>query len=449
MGPDHDYYNIISKDRRYADLTEDQLPSCESLKDTIARALPFWNDVIAPQIKQGKRVLIAAHGNSLRGIVKHLEGMSDEAIMELNLPTGIPILYELDKNLKPVKPMQFLGDEETVRKAMEAWLLKGKLKSKTSEVVSLPRKMRKSSENQRSNGLLSEYFSPGNKGKDMYNPHHSSAFVQETPMKPSQIPNRFPHQPPRRSLPFQSPEHHHRHRQQHFGMSRGHTPQSLDWHHRSYSSTSWRDGESYAHKHPQQHFPRAYVPHGPVHHQGPVTPPPPLSLANHVNHTSRHIVSSERDPPEKSTDSLTKLELKDKHQGKVDASPAETVHMLEQNKPNGHPLLNGLQKDSSHRQHPDSSSSGQARHPVTDLDKRTNFPPSHSHSFTENQHHEVAASHTSHTRQTPMKRQRESGSDTDHAKKLCLKSTHLDKTLECATVMSNLTQAFLKLSALS
>uniref|UniRef100_A0A3B5Q6N0 Phosphoglycerate mutase n=1 Tax=Xiphophorus maculatus TaxID=8083 RepID=A0A3B5Q6N0_XIPMA len=74
MGPDHDYYTIISKDRRYADLTEDQLPSCESLKDTIARALPFWNEEIAPQIKQGKRVLIAAHGNSLRGIVKHLEG---------------------------------------------------------------------------------------------------------------------------------------------------------------------------------------------------------------------------------------------------------------------------------------------------------------------------------------------------------------------------------------
>lgn len=68
-------YRLSSlQDRRYADLTEDQLPSCESLKDTIARALPFWNDEIAPQIKQGKRVLIAAHGNSLRGIVKHLEG---------------------------------------------------------------------------------------------------------------------------------------------------------------------------------------------------------------------------------------------------------------------------------------------------------------------------------------------------------------------------------------
>ncbi|XP_017312590.1 phosphoglycerate mutase 1b [Ictalurus punctatus] len=128
MEPEHDFYSSISQDRRYADLTEDQLPSCESLKDTIARALPFWNDEIAPQIKEGKRVLIAAHGNSLRGIVKHLEGMSEEAIMELNLPTGIPILYELDKNLKPVKPMQFLGDEETVRKAMEAVAAQGKAK---------------------------------------------------------------------------------------------------------------------------------------------------------------------------------------------------------------------------------------------------------------------------------------------------------------------------------
>uniref|UniRef100_A0A670JZ70 Phosphoglycerate mutase n=2 Tax=Podarcis TaxID=42163 RepID=A0A670JZ70_PODMU len=128
MDEKHDYYQIISKARRYAGLKSGDLPSCESLKDTIARALPFWNDEIAPQIKAGKRVLIAAHGNSLRGIVKHLEGMSDAAIMELNLPTGIPIVYELDDNLKPTKPMQFLGDEETVRKAMEAVAAQGKVK---------------------------------------------------------------------------------------------------------------------------------------------------------------------------------------------------------------------------------------------------------------------------------------------------------------------------------
>uniref|UniRef100_A0A8C5K2P6 phosphoglycerate mutase (2,3-diphosphoglycerate-dependent) n=1 Tax=Jaculus jaculus TaxID=51337 RepID=A0A8C5K2P6_JACJA len=112
MEPDHPFY-------------KDQLPSCEGLKDTIARALPFWNEEIVPQIKEGKRVLIAAHGNSLRGIVKQLEGLSEEAIMELNLPPGIPIVYELDKNLKP---MQFLRDEETMRKAMEAVAAQGKAK---------------------------------------------------------------------------------------------------------------------------------------------------------------------------------------------------------------------------------------------------------------------------------------------------------------------------------
>ena len=127
MEPNHPFYNI-SKDRRFAHLTEDQLPSCESLKDTIAKALPFWNEKIVPQIKEGKQVLIAAHGNSPRGIVKHLEGLSEEAIMELNLPTGIPIVYELDKNLKPIKPTQFLGDEETMYKAMEVVAAQGKAK---------------------------------------------------------------------------------------------------------------------------------------------------------------------------------------------------------------------------------------------------------------------------------------------------------------------------------
>uniref|UniRef100_A0A8C1XF29 Phosphoglycerate mutase n=1 Tax=Cyprinus carpio TaxID=7962 RepID=A0A8C1XF29_CYPCA len=120
MDKDHPYNKIISEVREI---------SCDTfLKDTIARALPFWNEVIVPEIKAGKNVIIAAHGNSLRGIVKHLESMSDAAIMELNLPTGIPIVYELDKDLKPIKPMQFLGDEETVRKAMEAVAAQGKVK---------------------------------------------------------------------------------------------------------------------------------------------------------------------------------------------------------------------------------------------------------------------------------------------------------------------------------
>uniref|UniRef100_A0A2K6BYQ9 Phosphoglycerate mutase n=1 Tax=Macaca nemestrina TaxID=9545 RepID=A0A2K6BYQ9_MACNE len=121
-------YDVPPPLMEFADLTEDQLPSCESLKDTIAKALRFWNEEIVPQIKEGKQVPIAAHANSPQGIVKHLEGLSEEAIMELNLPTGISIVYELDKNLKPIKRLQFLGNEETMRKAMEAVADQGKAK---------------------------------------------------------------------------------------------------------------------------------------------------------------------------------------------------------------------------------------------------------------------------------------------------------------------------------
>ncbi|EHH57250.1 hypothetical protein EGM_06845 [Macaca fascicularis] len=116
MEPTILFYSNNSKNCRYADLTEDQLSSGESLKE------------IVPQIKEGKWVLTAGHGNSLWGIVKHLEGLSEEAIMEVNLPTGIRIVYELEKNLKPIKPMQFLGDEATVHKAMEAVAAQGKAK---------------------------------------------------------------------------------------------------------------------------------------------------------------------------------------------------------------------------------------------------------------------------------------------------------------------------------
>ena len=89
MDPDHPYYDVIVKDPRYAEEPKpDEFPMFESLKLTIERTLPYWNDVIVPQLVAGKRILIAAHGNSLRGIVKHLDNMTDEAIMELNLPTG-------------------------------------------------------------------------------------------------------------------------------------------------------------------------------------------------------------------------------------------------------------------------------------------------------------------------------------------------------------------------
>jgi 2,3-bisphosphoglycerate-dependent phosphoglycerate mutase len=90
-------------DLRYAQLADSQLPCTESLKDTIERVLPYWKDVIAPDIRQGKRVLISAHGNSLRGLVKHLEGISDDEIPNVEIPTGIPLIYELDEKMKPIK----------------------------------------------------------------------------------------------------------------------------------------------------------------------------------------------------------------------------------------------------------------------------------------------------------------------------------------------------------
>ncbi|XP_023012051.1 phosphoglycerate mutase 1 [Leptinotarsa decemlineata] len=120
--PENPYYETIINDPIYNDgPPKDQFPLFESLKLTIERTLPFWNDCIVPEIKSGKSILIAAHGNSLRGIVKHLDQMSNDEIMKLNLPTGIPFLYVLDENMKPVPngSLQFLGDPETVKKAME------------------------------------------------------------------------------------------------------------------------------------------------------------------------------------------------------------------------------------------------------------------------------------------------------------------------------------------
>jgi 2,3-bisphosphoglycerate-dependent phosphoglycerate mutase len=114
-----------SRDRRYANVPADQLPLTESLKDTVARFVPYWNDTIAPNVKAGKRVVIVAHGNSLRALVKHLDNMTEEAILELNIPTGIPLVYELDADLKPLRKY-YLGDEEAVRKAAEAVANQGK-----------------------------------------------------------------------------------------------------------------------------------------------------------------------------------------------------------------------------------------------------------------------------------------------------------------------------------
>jgi 2,3-bisphosphoglycerate-dependent phosphoglycerate mutase len=106
------------RDRRYAGLTPEQLPLTECLEDTVARFLPYWEDVIAPSIRRGERVLIAAHGNSLRALVKHLDRVSDEEIVDLNIPTGIPLVYELNDDLTP-KRHCYLGEPEAIRAATE------------------------------------------------------------------------------------------------------------------------------------------------------------------------------------------------------------------------------------------------------------------------------------------------------------------------------------------
>jgi 2,3-bisphosphoglycerate-dependent phosphoglycerate mutase len=115
------------KDRRYANLDEANIPLTECLKDTVARFLPLWEETIAPQIKSGKQVLIAAHGNSLRALIKYLDGVTEGEIIGMNVPTGMPLVYDLDENLKPTN-RQYLGDAEKVAKAMEAVANQGKAK---------------------------------------------------------------------------------------------------------------------------------------------------------------------------------------------------------------------------------------------------------------------------------------------------------------------------------
>ena len=108
-----------AKDRRYKDLRKEQIPLTECLKDTVERFLPCWHELISPEVRADRRVLIAAHGNSLRALVKYLDGISEETITELNIPTGMPLVYELDDELRPLRNY-YLGDPEKVRKAMEA-----------------------------------------------------------------------------------------------------------------------------------------------------------------------------------------------------------------------------------------------------------------------------------------------------------------------------------------
>lgn len=115
------------KDPRYRQLAPSQVPLTESLQDTVARALPCWHALIAPAVRAGQRVLISAHGNSLRGLVKYLDGMSDQEIVELNIPLGMPLVYELDDDLRPIRHY-YLGDLERVEQAMKAVANQGKIR---------------------------------------------------------------------------------------------------------------------------------------------------------------------------------------------------------------------------------------------------------------------------------------------------------------------------------
>lgn len=112
-------------DPRYKDLTKDLVPLAECLKDTVYRFLPFWYDTIVPTVKAGKKVIVVAHGNSLRSLVKHLDHVSDEEIVELNIPTGVPLVYELNEDFEPIRHY-YLGDQAEIEKAMQAVANQGK-----------------------------------------------------------------------------------------------------------------------------------------------------------------------------------------------------------------------------------------------------------------------------------------------------------------------------------
>ncbi len=126
LTPDDERYP--GHDPRYASLSAEELPLTECLKDTVERFLPYWHETIAPVVQSGQRVLIAAHGNSLRALVKYLDNVSDDDIVGLNIPTGIPLVYELDDELKPIRHF-YLGDPEAIKKATEA--VAGQLQKKS------------------------------------------------------------------------------------------------------------------------------------------------------------------------------------------------------------------------------------------------------------------------------------------------------------------------------
>ena len=117
----------MGNDARYCSIEKGRFPKTECLKDTVARVVPFWQTEIAPKIRAGKRLIIAAHGNSLRSLVKYLDNIPDDEIVNLNIPTGVPLVYELDENLKPIRSY-YLGDQESIKAAQEAVANQGKAK---------------------------------------------------------------------------------------------------------------------------------------------------------------------------------------------------------------------------------------------------------------------------------------------------------------------------------
>lgn len=130
MDESHPYFREIFDDRRYStcDVSKESLPRAESLKDVLERLLPYWDTTVVPEIRCGRTVLISAHGNSCRALLKHLEGISDSDIIHVTLPTGTPILVELDENLRSVKPRQFLGDQAKIQAAIKKVEDQGKAK---------------------------------------------------------------------------------------------------------------------------------------------------------------------------------------------------------------------------------------------------------------------------------------------------------------------------------
>ena len=125
MGKDHPEHPIY--DERYQWINKELLPSGESLKDTVQRFLPLWNEQIVPELKKGRKILIAAHGNSLRALIQNIEQLTPEQIMEVNMPTGIPLHYTLDQNLKVIQK-RFIGSAEDVEKAIQSVAAQGKAK---------------------------------------------------------------------------------------------------------------------------------------------------------------------------------------------------------------------------------------------------------------------------------------------------------------------------------